>query len=467
MKVVNVSGNTLYAEDIDTHFPFYDDRQIQEVGSELLKRSACLRSFILCRFFDVVEYDPKQRIEAAIMYKLANNPQVAQRAVPDASEATTSQIEVKLHGLFYDASGYAKVNRNLALGLSRAGVKLQVDARRSLNQLNENELRPITALENTSLSKKHIRIDSVVPTFAESYSGVYRVLYTTVESYSVPKQFVECCNTYDEIWVTSDFSAEILRQYTNRPVYVVVTGVDPELYNEDGAAYELQPNCRNFVFLSLFAWGYRKGYDTLLKAYFSEFSAEDDVTLLIASRYQSGQHRHHKEKIAKDIEDIMIKYSSKDLPHLVRYGQFLAESEMPLLYRACNCFVLCTRGEGGCLPPLEASMCGLPVIMTNCSGQQGYLRKDNAYLIDIDSIVELQPGQSHVHFWDGQKFPALTSEKVIRQAGKHMRDVYEHHSKAQRRNKKLQKLILKEFTWASTTAQALLRLRDIRDHLED
>ena len=133
----------------------------------------------------------------------------------------------------------------------------------------------------------------------------------------------------------------------------------------------------------------------------------------------------------------MVGFPNKDLPHVVRFSQMVPEKKMPLIYRAADCFVLPTRGEGGGLPPLESSMCGLPLIMTNCSGQQGYLRPDNSHMIEIDRLVEIQRGQMHLHYWDGQKFPALTSAEVHSDLKKAMREVYKDYKyNGSRQNKR-------------------------------
>ncbi len=477
MQIINKSGNTIYVQDIDTHFP-YRNGEVEEIEPEMLKRSKSLRSFIINQMLEVVDYDPDEKIEASIMFlRDKASALFADTATPEPDEepdmpqptnVTNCEegIEVKIHGIFYDAGGYGKVNRNLALKLSQAGFRVQVSPKLSQNQLKEDELQPFVQLERNKLSRNHILIDSIVPSFAEMSSGKYKVLYTTVESYTVPKQFVECCQMYNEIWVTSDWAASILQELVEQPVYTVPTGVDHNLYTENGPRFDFKPEINDFVFISVFGWGYRKGYDVLLKAYFDEFDRNDDVSLLIASRYQGKTSRFHKNKIKEDIEKIMQQFPNKDLPHVVRYGRVTPEKDMPKLYRSANAFILPSRGESGNLCAPEASLCGLPVIMTNCSGQQGYLRKDNSFMIEPDQLVEMQPGQSHLHFWDGQKFPALTSQGVHDQVKNAMREVYENHTAAKERNKNLQRLILEKFTWNSTANAAITRLREISKKME-
>lgn len=472
MEIVNDTGNTIYIEDIDLRIP-YSNGDPMSIDPDNLKKSRDIRNAIINDVLQIFKYDENQQIEKSIVY-LKNKKSSSVQEIPKSQEIpkeesiskpelthNSDNIEVKIHGIFLDASGYGKVNRNIALKLHESGIKVQVYPKRSVNQLNESELKPIIELQKNKISKKHILIDSVIPTFSEMTSGKYKVLYTTIESYSVPKQFIDCCQLYNEIWVTSPWSESILKQYTDKPIYSIVTGVDNELYTENGPRFNLKPNIKDFVFISVFGWNYRKGYDVLLKAYFDEFSADDNVSLVIMSRYQGGQSRFHKNKIKEDIEQIMSQFPNKELPHVVRYSDILPEQNMPKLYRACNCFVLPTRGEGCGLPPLEASLCGLPIIMTNCSGQQVYLKEDNSYMLNIDNMTTIQPGQMGLHYWDGQKFPALTSEKTHHELKNIMRHVFNNHEEAKRKNNKLQKLILEKFTWTHTTNQIVDRLEKI------
>ena len=641
MKLRNVSQNTLYAEDVDRYIQYEGDKII-EMSPDTLKKSKSIRAFILKGLLDIIEYDPNEQVEIALVY-LKNKrspdpipeppPPIVEEKIPPVEEISLAQaepeIEVKMRGLFYDDSGYGKVNRNLATNLNKSGIKIRIEPKSGKNKLTEEDLQTLVHLEKTEISRDHILIDSIVPSMAEMSSGKYRILYTTVESYTIPQQFLDCCDAYNEIWVTSPWSADILKKYVKKPIYVVPAGVDENLYTEKGPAFDFTPNVKNFVFISVFGWGYRKGYDVLLKSYFDEFSEDDDVSLLIMSKYQGSMSRFHRNKIKEDIEKIMAKFPNKDLPHVLRHNQVVAEKDMPKMYRAANCFVIPTRGEGSCcvtgtkvvtssglkpiesvckgesvlthtgkfktvtdtmhryvdeeiyeisasmdcdkiritkehpvlvlkkekcykhgkrihsefcesncewkvpeeinvgdfvlfpinnvvlidticdcntnkrtnsmiylpvkkiskqhysgfvynleveedhsyttncftvhncLPAVEASMCGLPIIMTNCSGQQMYLRENNSYMIEIDELVEIQRGQMHIHYWDGQKFPALTSEKVHNDLKKTMRSVYENYNEAKKRNKRLQQLVLSNFTWTHTANAAIKRLQEI------
>ena len=67
MRVRNVTNNTIYAEDIDFHLP-YKDNEVEEIDSDVLKKSKCLRGFIINGMLEIVDHNPHERIEASVVY---------------------------------------------------------------------------------------------------------------------------------------------------------------------------------------------------------------------------------------------------------------------------------------------------------------------------------------------------------------------------------------------------------------
>lgn len=385
MIVRNLTKSTIYAEDIDFYIPYDENDREIKLSPDMLKRSRALKSAIISGMLDVVSYNDDEQIEIALIYlrnkklnelknenkskeEIEDNHQIEIVEIPQLSQG--NNIDVKINGLMYDDSGYAKVNRNLVFKLIQAGCRVKINPKSGKSKLTAEELQELVPLEKTQLSKKYINIDSSIPIFGENVGGKYQILYTTIESYTVPKQLVDCCELYQEVWVTSPFAQLILKKYINKPIYVIPAGVDELLYREDGPAFVFKPNVKDFVFISVFGWSYRKGYDVLLKSYFDEFSSDDNVTLLIMSKYQGNTSRFHKNKIKEDIEKIMREFPNKNLPHLLRHCQIVAEKDMPKMYRAANCFIICSRGEGSCTVPETQIVTsnGLKSIDSICEG---------------------------------------------------------------------------------------------------
>ena len=67
---------------------------------------------------------------------------------------------------------------------------------------------------------------------------------------------------------------------------------------------------------------------------------------------------------------------------------FVAEEDLPLLYRAAEVFVYPSLHEGFGLPPLEAMACGCPVLCSN-RGALGEVTGDAALMVDPEDTGEL------------------------------------------------------------------------------
>lgn len=467
MRFINRTNNTVYAQDIDRYFLFLEDEP-QEIDEQDILKSLNFQQMVLLGCFEIVSVDKSIRIERNLLRKtkeMAILKQIinSKEEVKETPLPTTNKLEVLMKGHFFEAGGYAKVNRNLAIGLKSLEVDVKIESVGNKNQLTEDEMRKISSMKG-KVSKNSIQIHSVVPTFGIVGVGRNPILYTTVESYTVSKQFIEIANGYKEIWVTSDFCKKILEKHgLQRPCFVIPDSVDSSIYYPNGDRYSFKPKLKNFIFVSVFGWSYRKGYDVLLKAYLKEFSGDEDVSLLLVTRYQNETKRSNI--IEKTIQEHINCSGNKNPPNIVRCHKIIPEDQMGNLYRACNAFALFSRGEGFSLTHAEASLCGLPVIGTNCSGQTMFLKKDNSFLVDIDYLEKVQPGVMHIHYWDGQEFPALKSEKVINQASKQMRYVFEHYEEARNRNEKLRQFIMSNYSIEKVSLLAKNRLEKLWSRL--
>ncbi len=462
MKFRNTTKNSVYLEDINLHIPYESDETVYDILLDDVKKSFSFQNMIVLGAFEIHEHDGS-RIEKNLI-KLREKMINKQNSTPkeNQEEIDSGSIpEVVIKGQFYEAGGYAKVNRNLAIGLAKHKIKVEINPISTRNNdLNEIEVSVLASLKKR-VGKKAIKIDSIIPTFTEVSSGsFYRILYTTIEACTVPKQIVDICNRYNEIWVTSDFCKEVLEKENIKvPIFVMPPGVQTKIYNENQVAHEFYPSLKKFVFCSVFGWSYRKGWDALLKSYLQEFSADDDVSLLLVSRYQYSSDR--SDIIKKDVDSYIEKFGKKSIPHIARCSRVIPEYELPKIYRACDAFVLPSRGEGLGLPYCEASLCGLPIIATNHSGHTMFLNKDNSSLVDIDNLEKITRGTMHVHYWDNQVFPSLKSQQFIDNLSKSMRYVFNNYKECVDKNKILQKYIIDNYSFDASAIRIKNRLLEI------
>src|SRR5262249_30225313 len=113
-----------------------------------------------------------------------------------------------------------------------------------------------------------------------------------------------------------------------------------------------------FAFLFTGGTIHRKGIDILLEAYLRAFSASDDVLLVIKDTGTRSAYTGQNQR-----EAILALAGDRTRPRIVYLDADLPAHELAGVYRAADCLVQPYRGEGFCLPALEAMACGLPVVV--------------------------------------------------------------------------------------------------------
>ena len=195
---------------------------------------------------------------------------------------------------------------------------------------------------------------------------------------------------------------------------------DAELF-DPGVAPLAVEGLDGFVFLSMFSWIDRKAWDVLLRAWFEEFGAHDDVTLLLKTDTAiSPPGTDCRREIDAFVRNQLNRDPRKG-PRIVVHDRQLEMTDVPRLYRAADAFVLASHGEGWGRPYMEAMAMGLPTIATRWSGNLEFMDDDNSYLVGY-TLVDA-PSDSWLR---GQRW-AQPSVSDLRRA---MRRVYEHRSEA-------------------------------------
>jgi glycosyltransferase involved in cell wall biosynthesis len=251
------------------------------------------------------------------------------------------------------------------------------------------------------------------PTGYENFNFV--IGRTMFETDRVNAEHVKRCNRMDYVWVPTDFHVSTFVQSGVDPskVVKVVQAVDVEFFDPFkyepldlvsignlvlGSGKKDLDSKMEFVFLSVFKWEYRKGWDVLLKAYLKEFSRIDGVALyLLTNPYHSD--RDFGNKIVEFVEDTGIEEPVKGWAPIYVIDTHIAQVDLPRMYKAAHAFVLPSRGEGWGRPLVEAMSMSLPVIATNWSGPTEYLTEENSYPLLVDRMSKVMEGPFEGHLW--------------------------------------------------------------------
>lgn len=395
----------------------------------------------------------------------------------DQAETPTSTpvLSISWAANIFDFSGYAWLSRQILPTLAQRDVSLEAQSFTADEKLvAQLKSQPTVLATWQHLLKQQVNqgvyviFHPPVSWGGEDYFAHCRqhnpgfdayVGITMFETDRLPAGWSDACNQMDEVWVPATFNRDTFINAGVNPakLQVIPFGLDTNIYDPARVTPLDIPEKQGFTFLSVFQWSKRKGWDVLLKAYLSAFSAEDDVSLVI--RAYPGYVKEPSLRQRLDAYMTALGYDPHRIPPIILLEQFIAESEMPALYAAADTFVLPTRGEGWGIPFMEAMAMGCPVIGTRWSAHLDFMSDVNSYLIDIEGLAPVDPEQT-------QENPFYTSdqqwaEPSITHTATLMRRVYEHQTEARAKGAQARRDIQQHWTLDHTANWIIERV----DHL--
>ena len=285
------------------------------------------------------------------------------------------------------------------------------------------------------------------------------------ETDRIPGDWVTACNQMDEIWVPSTFNLETFAAsgVERDKLVVVPEAVDETQYDPDLHQPLPLPNKARFNFLGDLRMVVTESLGcAALSAYLREFSATDDVCLYLRTYLFSNPDGDPSEAIWGAIREhaASLNLGEKALPRIHLISEQVPQAELPRLYKAVDCLVAPSRGEGWGRPHHEAMLMGLPVIATNWSGNTEFMDEENSFLIDYELVQAkyLEPELLHYlgHRW------ANPSEASLRAA---MRQVLENPELRFAKGAKARQHMLKNYSRAVVASQMVKRLQAIEQKL--
>lgn len=363
-------------------------------------------------------------------------------------------MNVLLDGMFYSGHGFAEGNRILLRILDRAGYKVRIRARdadqRSL-VMPAKEIRYLSSFERTCLPSNDLYICNWVGPLVRHHPDFrVNIVRTTFESDRIPESWVSELNKFNEVWVQCAFNrATFALSGVTAPIRQIPNFFDTDRYVPEGERL-LLPVLQTYRFLSVFDMQRRKGYDLLIRAYLNEFTAQDDVALILKIRESAGVPLLEAEADAHP-------KPRDERPAIYIIDQMMPERELLSLYRACDAYVLPTRGEGWGRPFFEAMLMEKPVLGTDWSGQTEFMNERNAYPVKVEKIVHIQDHENPMfngHYWAEPSVADLQSK---------MRHVFRHREEAKRKGRRARRELLDKYAADKVAGQVLMELDKYRE----
>ncbi len=286
-------------------------------------------------------------------------------------------MRIFFHGNLRQLSSFSIINRQMIGGLRRLGHHISV-----FPTDDPAAARPNPPPPDVYIFHGH-------PWEARSAPGrlnIFALNYEYLTPNRALRQLVARLNAaFDLVVVPSAFAKPVLAAAGLRlPLEVVPWGYDPVEFHP-GVHPVALPTAKSFVFLYVGAVNERKGIDILLQAYLAEFSADDDVVLVIKesqrhptwTRWLSDVQRRH-------LGDGGDHHAAGRRPEVVWLHE--ASRSVAAYFAAADVGVFPHRGEGFGLPILECIASGRRVIVTSGTGPAAFCSERNAWRIRASRI---------------------------------------------------------------------------------
>ena len=366
----------------------------------------------------------------------------------------------RLEGPFDSSYSLALVNRELAKALKSMGHNVLLYSTEGpgdfLPDKNFLEKHPdITEMYQKSLEinqeKSDVTSRLIYPPRVNDMRCKLNFLHCYAwEESGFPNEWVEDFNEYLQgiACISKHVKKVLIDNGVNIPLSICGCGVDHWLRIAPDNKYRVNTT-KNFRFLHVSSCFPRKGVDVLLKAYMSEFKAEDDVSLII----KTFKNPHNK------IYEWLANAKSKTVnpPEVIIIEDDLTDSQLKALYEQCHCLVNPSRAEGFGLPMAEAMLSDLPVITTGWGGVLDFCTAETAWLIDFYFDY------ADTHF---NLFNSVWAEPNVEHLSKLMREVYSLSDDKRKEKTRIGKeILLKKFKWSDTAKklEAFVRSVAVKD----
>ena len=264
---------------------------------------------------------------------------------------------------------------------------------------------------------------------------IFTVGWGIFENTNPPSHWIDILNTNNVVLTPSKFCQNIFESRCDVPVNYVPHCLDMNIYNKD-----VKPMNKydKFTYLFLGSWKERKGYKTLLKAWFEEFDQNDNVQLVIKT---------DKPLIA---EQLVLRMRKKYSAPVIVLKQNYTDDEMPAFMKSADCLVTPSLGEGFYMPGIQAMAVGVPVIITDFSGCRDYANEDTSFLLKPEGFVNI-PCLDNIPQFSNCSWAFIS----VNQLRKQMRNVLVNPNKVAVKVDNAYNMVRKDFCYEKTAESFL------------
>ena len=298
-------------------------------------------------------------------------------------------MKVLYIGCYRDGTGWAQAAIDYILSMDAAGIDV-VPRPVKLNSRQVDLPERIIELEKKADTGCNICIQHVLPHMMD-FNGRFEkniALYATETSNFKRSIWSERINQMDEAWViNNEMKLTSESSGVNIPIKVVPHACDVSKFSKKYQQLQIPPGGEeSFVFYTIGEFNRRKNLSAFVRAFHTEFSPEEPVSILIKTHQYSVSPESLLNQVTgmcNDLKEALKLHPSPDdyIEDLI-VTDYLHEEQIMSLHNACNCFVMPSYGEAWCIPAFDAMGFGNTPICTNVGGMSDFLADGGGILVD-------------------------------------------------------------------------------------
>ena len=277
---------------------------------------------------------------------------------------------------------------------------------------NDKKILDLILLQPSMDRQPDVYVDIRIPNEFQTHGKINIGITAGIETTAISNAWVDGCNKMDLIIVPSEHSKqgfvsalyEKMQTLQNgehqkigelrleKPIEVLFEGADEDIYKPiKNSSLDLVDDIKeDFCFLHVGMWGKgeygedRKDISKMIKIFYESFANKKEQPALLLKTSGATFSIMDREECLHKINTIKSQFPKDwNLPNVYLLHGSLSTEEMNKLYNhpKVKSFVSLTHGEGFGRPMLEASMVGLPVIVSGWSGQLDFLSQTDSMLL--------------------------------------------------------------------------------------
>jgi len=331
-------------------------------------------------------------------------------------------------------SGYSAHAREFAVALAPL-VDLKLEEHKhdvSSIKLDPGMAQLFKALESKTRPPK-VRIEFQTPEFFTPREGCLNIGFTQWETTRIYDSstvvnplststegateerfnWVKQMNRMDMMFTACEMAKQAFKDSgVTVPIHVVQGPINTETYSPDSNLTELQimdvnidrktrewiPREERPIIIGCMAqWTIRKNMDALLTAILTRFH-RDDVTLLLKTYGSVSGNDKEADKLYEHVRMRRRLIANPDAPRIVLITEKITDEQVAAFYKTVDIYCSTSRGEGFCMPIVQAMSSGVVPVSNGFSAPADYITPGkNGFLVDYTLAPAV--GQTHTPWY--------------------------------------------------------------------